>query len=175
MHEDASQPRDTQCVWFFGIVGHEACPILLRTRVHTFFLSDPRKAASLMPCGDHNTYWAVAITGEGEDIKVRSGAPLAVLLPRATGTRATHPVWTTRPEPLHRWRRLPMFRIGVAALGPIRNDAPLKYADGAPPSLSLLIRSFTSFPASLRYRASSPRCFLNCTYLHPAGSHESQE
>jgi len=68
--EDASQPRDTQCVWFFGIVGHEACPILLRTRVHTFFLSDPRKAASLMPCGDHNTYWAVAITGEGEDIEV---------------------------------------------------------------------------------------------------------
>lgn len=68
VREDASQPRDTQCVWFFGIVGHEACPILLRTRVHTFFLSDPRKAASLMPCGEHNTYWAVAITGE--DIKV---------------------------------------------------------------------------------------------------------
>lgn len=67
--EDKSQPRDTHCVWFFGIVGHEACPILLRTRVHTFFLSDPRKAASLMPCGEHNTYWAVAITGE--DIKVR--------------------------------------------------------------------------------------------------------
>ncbi len=80
MHADASQPRDTQCVWFFGIVGHEACPILLRTRVHTFFLSDPTKAASLMPCGDHNTYWAVAITGEGGDIKVRSDA-LEVLQP----------------------------------------------------------------------------------------------
>ncbi|CAN0216245.1 unnamed protein product [Scytosiphon promiscuus] len=61
---DASKPRDTHCVWFFGIVGHEACPILLRTRVHTFFLSDPSKAASLMPCGDHNTYWAVALTGD---------------------------------------------------------------------------------------------------------------
>ncbi|CAM9691090.1 unnamed protein product, partial [Hapterophycus canaliculatus] len=61
---DASEPRDTHCVWFFGIVGHEACPILLRTRVHTFYLSDPTKAASLMPCGDHNTYWAVALTGD---------------------------------------------------------------------------------------------------------------
>ncbi|CAM9323026.1 unnamed protein product [Laminaria digitata] len=60
---DATQPRDAECVWFFGIVGHEACPILRRTRVHTFFLSDPSKAASLMPVGDH-TYWAVALTGE---------------------------------------------------------------------------------------------------------------
>ncbi|CAN0272473.1 unnamed protein product, partial [Ectocarpus sp. 8 AP-2014] len=61
---DDSKPRDTHCVWFFGIVGHAACPILLRSRVHTFFLSDPTKAASLMPCGDHNTYWAVALTGD---------------------------------------------------------------------------------------------------------------
>ncbi|CAN0265273.1 unnamed protein product [Ectocarpus sp. 6 AP-2014] len=61
---DDSKPRDTHCVWFFGIVGHAACPILLRSRVHTFFLSDPTKAASLMPCGDDNTYWAVALTGD---------------------------------------------------------------------------------------------------------------
>lgn len=74
---DLSEPRDTHCVWFFGIVGHDACPILLRTRVHTFFLSDPSKAASLMPCGDHNTYWAVALSGD--DIQVCPRALSSVL------------------------------------------------------------------------------------------------
>lgn len=46
--------------------------------MHTFFLSDPRKAASLMPCGEHNTYWAVAITGE--DIKVCAHAFVSVVV-----------------------------------------------------------------------------------------------
>lgn len=61
----------------FGIVGHAVCPILIRTRVHTFFLSDPGKAASLMPVGDA-TYWAVALTGE--DRQVLSSAHHGVLL-----------------------------------------------------------------------------------------------
>ncbi|CAM9314614.1 unnamed protein product [Sphacelaria rigidula] len=60
---DSALPRDAECVWVFGIVGHVACPVLLRSRIHTFFMSEPGKAASLMPVGDH-TYWAVALTGD---------------------------------------------------------------------------------------------------------------
>lgn len=64
---DPAQPRDTEIVWMFGIVGHAACPVLRRTRVHTFFMSQPGKAASLMPVGDH-TYWAVALTGDDREV-----------------------------------------------------------------------------------------------------------
>lgn len=70
---DTDEPRDAECLWFYGMVSHATCPMLDRTRVHAFLLHEPTKTALLMPVGDH-TYWTAALTGADREVNNRKAS-----------------------------------------------------------------------------------------------------